>query len=391
MTRESQPSDVLTEHGRGMIQCVSDLANALTTVYPDEMQWVIDHWGTSATELLSHWPTDASGDVRPVACHSHNDEWRAVPLYSAVQAGCTSVEADVFIRDSELLVGHSVSALTPERTLRSLYLDPLLALVENQNPLENYHNHADQLNGIFDTDPKQTLVFMIDFKKDGREIWPVLDDQLSVLRQRGFLTYFNGTDIVERPITVVASGDAPFDLVIANATYRDIFYDAPLAQLADFSSQWKNPVRVPEAEKSANNEFAYDSRIPGMRSPRLEADRATASADEFEESRNRLNMAGKSVYDARNSYYASVSFTKSIGYVWGSRVSQQQLQLIRAQIRGAHQLGLKVRYWGLPYWPTGLRNHVWHILIREGVDVLSVDDLMGAAKRDWRKCKGWFC
>jgi hypothetical protein len=38
----------------------------------------------------------------------------------------------------------------------------------------------------------------------------------------------------------------------------------------------------------------------------------------------------------------------------------------------------------------GLRNHVWHILIREGVDILNVDDLRGATRRDWRRKKGWW-
>jgi hypothetical protein len=33
----------------------------------------------------------------PVGCHSHNDYWRRVPLYSALQAGCIGVEADVWL------------------------------------------------------------------------------------------------------------------------------------------------------------------------------------------------------------------------------------------------------------------------------------------------------
>jgi len=32
-----------------------------------------------------------------------------------------------------------------------------------------------------------------------------------------------------------------------------------------------------------------------------------------------------------------------------------------------------------------LRNHVWHILLREGVDLLNADDLEAASGDDWRK------
>jgi hypothetical protein len=30
-----------------------------------------------------------------------------------------------------------------------------------------------------------------------------------------------------------------------------------------------------------------------------------------------------------------------------------------------------------------LRNHVWDVLVREGVDVLNVDDLRGVSKQVW--------
>ncbi|KAF5568432.1 hypothetical protein FPHYL_2816 [Fusarium phyllophilum] len=91
-----------------------------------------------------------------------------------------------------------------------------------------------------------------------------------------------------------------------------------------------------------------------------------------------------------DTYYASAHFKKAVGHVWGSRLSQEQLQRIRAQIHGAHRLGLKARYFSVPAWPIGLRNHIWHILTREGVDVVSVDDLRQATTWDWRKKKGLF-
>ena len=84
------------------------------------------------------------------------------------------------------------------------------------------------MQGVFDTHPLQSLVLLLDFRNSGAELYHKLLEQLSPLRQKGHLTYFNGTAIVERPITVVCSGNEPFDLIAANENYRYVFFDAPL-------------------------------------------------------------------------------------------------------------------------------------------------------------------
>lgn len=60
--------------------------------------------------------------------HSHNDYWRPRPLFDALALGFKSVEADIFLVDTTLLVGHERAALRPGRTLESLYLAPLREL-----------------------------------------------------------------------------------------------------------------------------------------------------------------------------------------------------------------------------------------------------------------------
>jgi hypothetical protein len=57
--------------------------------------------------------------------HAHNDYLHPQPLTDALDHGFTSVEADIFLVDGDLLVAHSKSELKPQRTLRGLYLDPL--------------------------------------------------------------------------------------------------------------------------------------------------------------------------------------------------------------------------------------------------------------------------
>jgi hypothetical protein len=262
--------------------------------------------------------------VLPVPCHSHNDYWRRVPLFSALYAGCTGVEADVWLRDGDLLVGHDTASLTRNRTFQSLYVNPLVDILTRMNPKTEFYNGNG--NGVFDTNPSQTLVLMIDLKTAGPETWPVVTEQLEPLRERGWLSYSENGQFHQGPITVVGTGNTPFDQIVANGTYRDAFFDAPLDRLEN------------------------------------------------------------STYDATNSYYASTSFMEAIGGVWwkGSP-SDEQLAKIRAHISEAHSRGLKARYWELPGWPIHVRNNVWKVLVDEGLDMLNVDDLEAATKEDWAR------
>ena len=98
-----------------------------------EYRQFLPNWGKSghAGDGLAHYLTDATRNVQPIPCHSHNDYWRRVPLFDAIHAGCVSVEADVWLfkdRD-ELYVGHGTASLTHERTFASLYINPLVELL----------------------------------------------------------------------------------------------------------------------------------------------------------------------------------------------------------------------------------------------------------------------
>ncbi len=292
-------------------------------------------------------------------------------MYDAISAGCISVEADIWLFDNELFVGHDTSSLTRNRTLRNLYLNPIIDILEKQNPSTNFTNPDNTVNGIFDTDPSQQLTLLIDFKMDGPTTWPFLIDQLKPLLQRGYLTTFNGTAIVPGPVTIVGTGNTPFSLVTANST-RHIFFDAPLDQM--WEEEHSDSDDSPSSESSSENTHStYQQRHrPGPRSPPP------------------THKSSNNTYTPQNSYYASVSFGKAIGRMWRNALSPSQLALIRGHVLGAHHRGLKVRYWDLPNWPIGFRDNVWDILVKEGVDILNVDDLKGASQRDWGKRKGWF-
>lgn len=308
--------------------------------------WGLSNYPTQSTPILL---ADFSRDIIPIPCHSHNDYWRHVPLYDALAAGCTSVEADVWLSGNDLFVGHSQKSLTKDRTLESLYIDPIVSILSIQNtPSEvtstnntssiSTPDGTTSLNGVFEVSPKTPLILLIDMKTDGALTFPAVLEHLEPFRSRGWLTYFNGSAVIPGLITVVGTGNTPFELLVANTTYRDIFYDAPLEKL------WgDDPTPIDE----------YDQLLTGMK------------------------------YTADNSYYASVSFQKEIGNLWHGMLTPQQVLTIRGQVRGAEERGLKARYWDTPAWPVGKRDHVWDVLMREGVGALNVDDLEAAKERNW--------
>ena len=321
-------------------------------------------------EGLAKYPTDATRDVQPIPCHSHNDYWRRIPLFDAIHWGFTSVEADVWLFDDELYVGHNLAALTKNRTFRSLYVNPLVELIDHMNSQTDFINTTG--HGIFDVDPSQTLVLLVDFKTDGHELFPVVEQQLEALRAKDYLTYWDGEKVKSRAVTVVGTGNTPFDLVVRNTTYRDIFFDAPLDKMWEASRD--------QTSLQHNREEDIDlSKAPSSGSHSGQGNTGTGAA---------LSSAA---FNSTNSYYASVSFGHTVGFVWRGELSSKQMEIIRGQIRGAHSRGLKARYWDTPSWPVSKRNHIWHVLMQEGVDVLNADDLKAAAVDQWRaKAHDWW-
>lgn len=72
----------------------------------------------------------ATAAAGPLA-HSHNDYEQPRPLLDALSLGFDSVEADIWLVDGRLLVAHEREQVQPDRTLESLYLDPLRARVKS--------------------------------------------------------------------------------------------------------------------------------------------------------------------------------------------------------------------------------------------------------------------
>ena len=130
---------------------------------------------------LYTYPTSLTQGIVPKLIHSHNDYWRDVPFYSAISVGAVSVEADVWLYNGTLHIGHEPGALTNERTFESLYINPILDALHRQNPSNSSFLPAPTHNGVFDTDGTQTLYLFVDVKTDGPSTWPYVVKALEPL------------------------------------------------------------------------------------------------------------------------------------------------------------------------------------------------------------------
>ena len=154
--------------------------------------------------------------------------------------------------------------------------------------------------------------------------------------------------------------------MVASTSYRDVFFDAPLPRLYE----------DPDGDGAAASDASLGNSSGSA--PQLQQNaRPRTGAVQWAR-----RTSQDSVFDPTNSHFASMSFTKSIGRIWSADLSDAQLQQIRGQIRGARRRGLQVRYWSTPSWPVSLRNAVWDLLRREGVDYLNADDIEAASKLD---------
>ena len=259
----------------------------------------------------------------------------------------------MWLFDDDLFIGHSIKSLNSVSTLRSMYLDPLHRILEAANIESVIGGVAtDGKQGVFAAYPTQTLVLLVDFKTNGSETYLKLNEQLQGLRDAGWLTHWNGTDRVERPITVVVSGNAPFDMIPnADITYRDIFYDAPLTFL--------------EADGDPTTTSASSNASAQTPSPLIQ---------------DMLRYK----YNPSNSWYAS-SNVKTIEHGISSwfAVTPDQIEDLGQHIQQAEIRGLRSRYWGTPRWPRSLRDQIWQVLLQQGASVLNVDDLRAARKGSW--------
>ncbi|KAF2095706.1 hypothetical protein NA57DRAFT_68007 [Rhizodiscina lignyota] len=320
---------------------------------------------------LSRWKEDFFTSVIPIMCHSYNDYWRPDLVSFALGAGCMGVEVDVWLDGTSLLVGYDPSELHPNRTLRTVFLDPLLEILIQQNPDEQWANHTvyDRARGVFSTQPNTPLTLLVNVKTDPQKTWEIVTAELEPLRANQFLTRFEVVhtapgyrekqDMWPGPITIVGTGNMNRD------AYRRYVFSRPSIEVDGYTS----------SDHYEYHDSFYDAPLEVLPNGNLFTQGLA----------NGMVWTGSSQLDnADEAYFASASFNKAIGSV-RMGFSRKQLNAVREQVYIAKKSNLKSRYYDLPSWPTNYRDYVWDVLSREGVDMLSIHDLESVAKRGWSK------
>ncbi|MEW9871788.1 hypothetical protein [Arthrobacter sp. HS15c] len=164
-------------------------------------------------------PANAPASVvlgRPLAAaHAHNDYEHDRPLFDALEHGFTSVEADVWLVDGELLVAHDLEDAKPGATLESLYLDPLDELVRNQG--HSVYPHWDG-----------SLQLLIDIKSEGEATYAAIEKELAGHPE--IMSRYSNGGTKTGPVTAVISWNSPLATMQAQEK-RFGFYDGRSAEL----------------------------------------------------------------------------------------------------------------------------------------------------------------
>ncbi|GAA5861888.1 hypothetical protein JCM8547_008586 [Rhodosporidiobolus lusitaniae] len=301
--------------------------------------------GLDAPEL--RMPSGSSRNIPERRIHSHNDYWRDVPVYTALSHGVLSIEADVWLnpKDGVLYVSHNVASLTLARTFRKLYIDQLVDVLERSNLKDDEADFFDETDYWSAENEREVrrpwtsfyeanltpIQLLIDLKTRGNETYHTVLDELAPLRERNWLTRWNGTHIIPGPVSVLLTGNGiNLDVrsQVALQTNRDVFLDAPLLRLDD---KW---IGVDGKQYSWNTSLAL---------------------------------------------MASTSFLSATSWTGRFPINETEEAGLRRLVTHAQSRGFKTRLWSPPRWPTFVRDRVWRTLFELGTDWLDVDDIEAAA------------
>lgn len=196
--------------------------------------------------------------------HAHNDYEHDRPLFDALDSGFKSVEADVYLVDGELLVAHDPQDVDPNRTLRSLYLDPLRQRVKENR------------GSVYRGDPDY-FTLLVDIKSEAEPTYRELDRQLREYRR--MMTRFGPHSVKDGAVTAVVSGNRPRE-VMQGQRVRYAGYDGRLGDLGVTTDQkfmplisdnwmnnfvWQGVGPMPEAEREKLRNIVETAHSHGQR------------------------------------------------------------------------------------------------------------------------------
>lgn len=197
-----------------MNKLIDDGVDGLITDYPDRLREVLADRGFALPR-----PYQRPAQAKPLQpAHAHNDYEHKRPLYDALDHGFTSVEADVWLVDGQLLVAHDRQDVVPGRTLEKLYLSPLEA--------RRKMNGGSEYPGW-----DGTFQLLVDVKSDAGPTYAAVDQALR--NHPGLVTKYVDGSTHKGAVTTVISGNRDRAAMLAQPV-RYAGYDG---RLADLNSQ----------------------------------------------------------------------------------------------------------------------------------------------------------
>lgn len=182
---------------------------------------------------------------QPFKLHSHNDYEQTVPFWTAFSAGCASIEVDLFLQEGQLLVAHERESIRANRTLQSLYLDPIQKGIES-GLIDSIGFH---LMLDLKTDGVSTLAKVVEVTSSYQEM------MYSAQNPMGLKLVISGS----RP--AVKNYDSYPDWIFFDYQSQVLTSDLPWEKIAMVSlsfrgfSVWNGKGRIVESEKAKLEEF----------------------------------------------------------------------------------------------------------------------------------------
>lgn len=265
--------------------------------------------------------------------HSHNDYHQVDPLSSALKHGLNSVEVDVFPRDGTLLVAHTIFELDKTKNIENMYITPILNMLRQ--------------SGMTTADPRVTV------EEDSRPFPKVVHEH-----RRGIRLF----DFGDRR----RNHNSPLD-----------HEEDALTLLVDFKADPEKSVSL--LHKALNPLRPYLSKIDSngkLRKGKLTVI-VSGNRPRAESLVSRDGSGDRYIFiDGRSHDIDSKTDSMLVPMV---SLPWRKLQLARLIGRGdrymrqmaqkAHAQGKRVRIWGAPN-----NESLWTQMVRNNIDLLSIDD-----------------
>ncbi|KAJ5758536.1 hypothetical protein N7520_005692 [Penicillium odoratum] len=175
----------------------------------------------SVGKSLAHPNSRLSPREWQVKCTFPHSDPRPSALTQSVAAGCDGFRADIWLHDQDLQMGPLGSEAKEENDLQ-LRIDSLFARLQRRDLSDPSQTPLDTVTPeTIESIPTESFFLVLDAHSPLQEVLRSLHPRLESLRQRGYLTTWDGVQLIPGRITVIVTGEAIPECV---AESSDIFW-----------------------------------------------------------------------------------------------------------------------------------------------------------------------